>query len=71
VNYAIVLAHVVSFFVDEFVMNPCLATLAKLKKTELMLLATHYKLDIPTGTYKVNVKKASNLVDKKAVIART
>jgi len=55
VNYAVILAHVMSFFVDEFVVNSCLATLTTLKKTGLMLLATLYQLDIPTGARKVKV----------------
>ena len=69
VNYLIVSAHVMSFSVEEFAAAPRLATLASLKKSELMLIATHYKLEIAGGTHKADVRKVivSYLVDEEIV----
>ena len=69
VNCLVLLAHIMSFSVDEFAASPRLATLSSLKKAELMSLATNYKLDISTGARKADVRKtiASHLVDEELV----
>ena len=43
-----------SFQIEDFTATPQLATLSSLKKTELVLLATHYKLEIPR---KVDIRR--------------
>jgi len=66
VNCLVLLAHIMSFSVDEFAASPRLATLSSLKKAELMSLATYYKLDISTGARKADVRK-TNLVGEELV----
>ena len=57
VSCLVLLVHTMTFSVDEFAATPRLATLSSLKKTELMALVTHYKLDIPTGAHKADIRK--------------
>jgi len=65
----ILLVHTVSFSIDEVAATPHLATLSSLKKTELMALVIHYKLDIPTGARKADIRKTivSYLVEEELV----
>jgi len=61
VNYLIVLRSTHNIILHRqlhWTAIPHLATLAMLKKSELILLATHYKLDILTGTRKVYATKS-------------
>ena len=51
------LAVTMSFQVKDFTASPRLATLTSLKKTELVSLATHYKLEIPSGSRKADIRK--------------
>ena len=46
-----------SFQVEDFTASPRLAILTSLKKTELVSLATHYKLEIPSGSRKADIRK--------------
>jgi len=46
-----------SFNIESFVGSPRLSTLRSLKKTDLVALAQHYKLDITSTTTKGNIQK--------------
>jgi len=69
VNCVVLVIPIMSFSVDDFTTTPRLATLASLKKTELMSLATHYKVEVPTGAQKAEIRKivASYLIEEDMV----
>ena len=46
-----------SFQVEDFTASPRLATLTSLKKTELVSLANHYKLEVSTASRKADIRK--------------
>jgi len=58
-----------SFTVEAFVSEPKLSKLAMLKRSELVALASHYKLEVSSGMRKGDVwKLLSNfLIDQKLV----
>jgi len=61
-----------SFQVEEFTASPRVATLSSLKKTELVTLATHYKLEISSGSRKADIRRliihlVEHLVDEEIV----
>ena len=59
----------ISFSMKGFTENPRLVTLFTLKKTELLLLETHYKLKDVSGAKKADIRRALTecLVDKNIV----
>jgi len=58
-----------SFTVEAFVSEPKLSELAVLKRSELVVLASHYKLEVSSGTRKGDVRKLLGdfLVDENLV----
>ena len=58
-----------SFTVEAFVSEPKLSELAMLKRSELVVLASHYKLEVSSGTRKGDVRKLLGdfLVDENLV----
>ena len=58
-----------SFDVQEFANNPRLATLAALKKSELLSVANHYKVEVSSTIRKADLRKAISqyLVDEEIV----
>ena len=50
------LVFTMSFQVEEFTASPRVATLSSLKKTELVTLATHYKLEISSESRKADIR---------------
>jgi len=48
---------IMSFNVESFISSPKLSTLVLLKKTDLVALAQHYKLDVTSTMMKCNIWK--------------
>ena len=69
VDYFCLLLKATSFSVEGFTENPSLAILSTVKKTELVLLATHYKLKVISSAKKVDIRRILThyLVDKEIV----
>ena len=60
---------IMSFDLQEFTNNPRLATLAALKKSELLSVANHYKVEVSSTIRKADLRKAISqyLVDEEIV----
>ena len=58
-----------SFDVQEFANNPLLATLAALKKSELLSVANYYKVEVSSTIRKAELRKVISqyLVDEEIV----